>query len=680
MSNNYPSTMAIPGAKAAYARPEVMLRAAFVALLLFTHGITRGQGPQNPRVITINSVSATAGCSGQPVTVSYTATGNYNAHNTFIARLLTAANTTISESTGLPDLTGTLSLPIPVGTAANTYRIVVASTQLNNVLSSGQDFRVQPVIQIVTQPASQAVEAFSPVTFSVSATGESLTYQWFKNGAILSGATTAAYTLPAATAADAGTYSVQVAGVCETKSSNVATLTINKRIPTLASLSTPAAISYNQAVQVSGKISTTVNGIERIPSGAVQVFANSASTSLALGSAPIAADGTFAAELPANAALGASTTPYALSFVYPGDPNFTAANDDSRQMMVNKAKAQLLVGGLVQSYDGTPKEVTITTEPAGLATTVSYSLPPASRVNTGTYAYAASLVSHPNYEANPVSGTFTVNKAIATLTLVESSLNQVYDGQPKPVTVTVEPANLTGVSVRYNGGLTPPVNATDYTVDVALYNLNYQATSIRRVLRVNKAIATLTLVESSLNQVYDGQPKPVTVTVEPANLTGVSVRYNGGPTAPANIGSYMVDVALNNINYQAVALSQKLTISAPTTAAAGQGSAAARTSAARVATTTSPAAEQPATFSLNAYPNPFAGKFTLSIGSEVAGDVAITVMDGKGRSVTRQVVQAAGPGSRTVEIDLSGENAGLYLLNVQSGARREVVKVFKNNR
>jgi hypothetical protein len=142
----------------------------------------------------------------------------------------------------------------------------------------------------------------------------------------------------------------------------------------------------------------------------------------------------------------------------------------------------------------------------------------------------------------------------------------------------------------------------------------------------------------------------------------------------------MVDVALNNINYQAVALSQKLTISAPTTAATGQGSAAARTSAARVATTTSPAAEQPATFSLNAYPNPFAGKFTLSIGSEVAGDVAITVMDGKGRSVTRQVVQAAGPGSRTVEIDLSGENAGLYLLNVQSGARREVVKVFKNNR
>ena len=43
-------------------------------------------------------------------------------------------------------------------------------------------------------------------------------------------------------------------------------------------------------------------------------------------------------------------------------------------------------------------------------------------------------------------------------------------------------------------------------------------------------------------------------------------------------------------------------------------------------------------------------------------------------------MQAAGPGSRTVEIDLSGEDTGLYLLNVQSGARREVVKVFKGNR
>jgi translation initiation factor 2 alpha subunit (eIF-2alpha) len=83
---------------------------------------------------------------------------------------------------------------------------------------------------------------------------------------------------------------------------------------------------------------------------------------------------------------------------------------------------------------------------------------------------------------------------------------------------------------------------------------------------------------------------------------------------------------------------------------------------------------------VNAYPNPFADKVTLSIGSEITGDVAITVVDGKGRSVTRQVAKAAEQGARNVEIDLSGEPHGMYLLNVQSGAKREVIKVFKMNR
>ncbi len=86
-------------------------------------------------------------------------------------------------------------------------------------------------------------------------------------------------------------------------------------------------------------------------------------------------------------------------------------------------------------------------------------------------------------------------------------------------------------------------------------------------------------------------------------------------------------------------------------------------------------------FTVNAYPNPFADKFYLSISREVTGDVAITVADGKGRTVTRQVARAAGQeGARTVEMDLSGEPHGVYLLHVQSGARREVIKVFKQNR
>jgi hypothetical protein len=92
-------------------------------------------------------------------------------------------------------------------------------------------------------------------------------------------------------------------------------------------------------------------------------------------------------------------------------------------------------------------------------------------------------------------------------------------------------------------------------------------------------------------------------------------------------------------------------------------------------------AEAPVSFGLKAYPNPFQNTFTLSIGADVAGEVAVTVVDGKGRSVSRQVVQAATAGEeRKAEIDLTNETPGMYLLHVQSGAKREIIKVVKMNR
>jgi hypothetical protein len=90
--------------------------------------------------------------------------------------------------------------------------------------------------------------------------------------------------------------------------------------------------------------------------------------------------------------------------------------------------------------------------------------------------------------------------------------------------------------------------------------------------------------------------------------------------------------------------------------------------------------EAPAAFAVRAYPSPFADAFTLHIGSAVTGDVAITVTDGKGRTVTRRVEKATGGSMRTVEINLINEDPGVYMLHVQSGSMREVIKVFKISR
>ncbi|TCZ71762.1 M43 family zinc metalloprotease [Flaviaesturariibacter aridisoli] len=86
------------------------------------------------------------------------------------------------------------------------------------------------VTTFTAQPASsQAVCANAPVTFSVTAAGNaSLTYQWFKGANAIANATSATYTINAATAADAGSYYVVVRNACdETVRSNDALLIVN---------------------------------------------------------------------------------------------------------------------------------------------------------------------------------------------------------------------------------------------------------------------------------------------------------------------------------------------------------------------------------------------------------------------------------------------------------------------
>ena len=64
---------------------------------------------------------------------------------------------------------------------------------------------------ITTQPIAQSVQAGANVTLSVAATGAgTLTYQWFKDGVAINGATTSTLSLPAVTSSNAGAYSVKI--------------------------------------------------------------------------------------------------------------------------------------------------------------------------------------------------------------------------------------------------------------------------------------------------------------------------------------------------------------------------------------------------------------------------------------------------------------------------------------
>jgi len=82
---------------------------------------------------------------------------------------------------------------------------------------------------ITAQPANKTVAAGQTATFSVTATGTApLTYQWQKNAADISGATSASYTTPMTTTVDSGTlFRVMVSNSAGSVTSSTATLTVN---------------------------------------------------------------------------------------------------------------------------------------------------------------------------------------------------------------------------------------------------------------------------------------------------------------------------------------------------------------------------------------------------------------------------------------------------------------------
>ncbi|QKZ12649.1 cellulose binding domain-containing protein [Spirosoma sp. KUDC1026] len=83
-------------------------------------------------------------------------------------------------------------------------------------------------VAITRQPASgSSVCVGSTVTTSVSTSGTVSGYQWYRNGSIVSGQTSATLTLPNTTTANSGSYVAVVTGACNSLTSTAFNLTVN---------------------------------------------------------------------------------------------------------------------------------------------------------------------------------------------------------------------------------------------------------------------------------------------------------------------------------------------------------------------------------------------------------------------------------------------------------------------
>jgi len=162
-----------------------------------------------------------------------------------------------------------------------------------------------------------------------------------------------------------------------------------------------------------------------------------------------ATNGTLVASASATVTVAIATSANTLNVGNYNDTvaftNTTNGSGDTTRgvsLTVNPLPATVTLGNLNQTYDGTPKSVSVTTTPNGLAHTVTYDGQTNLPVAAGTYTVVAT-VTQPNY-AGSATGSLVIAKAPQTITF--AALDPVLDNAPPfPLTATAS----SGLPVSY---------------------------------------------------------------------------------------------------------------------------------------------------------------------------------------------------------------------------------------
>ena len=119
----------------------------------------------------------------------------------------------------------TLTLISVGSTDAGDYTVEVTNTVGTTVSAVIQISVISPPT-IVTSPSAKTIGQSARLLLSVSAVGESLVYQWYKDGGTITGAAKSTYSVSAVTSIDSGSYHVIVSNTAGTVTSTTASVTV----------------------------------------------------------------------------------------------------------------------------------------------------------------------------------------------------------------------------------------------------------------------------------------------------------------------------------------------------------------------------------------------------------------------------------------------------------------------
>ncbi|HEY3369298.1 MAG TPA: MBG domain-containing protein, partial [Prolixibacteraceae bacterium] len=300
---------------------------------------------------------------------------------------------------------------------------------------------------------------------------------------------------------NAGTYAVVASLSNANYQAAIATdnLMIEKASPSFTNLTASQSIVYGTSTV---RLSGTING-STVPSGTITVTINGVSQITTRGTGSNTDN--FIVDFN-TASLGVISSPYTITYTYPGDINFKTISDASKTLTVTKANATILLSNLSQTYDGTAKSATATTNPAGLnVVDVTYDGLATLPTNAGSYTVVASLTND-NYQATNATGTLVIGKASSSFTNLTASQSIIYStptitltgkiaaGALIPagsVSVTIDGTGGTG-TIAVDGTFSLTVNTASVAV-AAPYTITYSYIGSTNFNGVTNSSTTLTV-------------------------------------------------------------------------------------------------------------------------------------------------------------------------------------------
>lgn len=270
--------------------------------------------PISPLVITQSPQNKTAPENGLAV-FSVTATGSGT-----LTYQWKFNGSPLSDQTGILGSHGsTLILGgVSLG-AAGTYSVTITDGANQTATASATLTVSAAAPTIATQPASLTVTVGGSVSFTVTASG-SPTYQWLFNGAPISGATSASYTIANVALSSAGSYSVTLTNAGGTITSQSAALTVQlpppviTAQPTSTSVATGAAAAFSVTATNSPSYQWAFNGVA-IP--------GATSSTYAIASAGVSAAGSYSVTVSNSGGSVTSQTAFLTVTAPSGGPTIT---------------------------------------------------------------------------------------------------------------------------------------------------------------------------------------------------------------------------------------------------------------------------------------------------------------------------------------------------------------------